>query len=171
MCVSSPPWVTLELLFSKKYSTLGIMERLAAKWKQTMDMRSNSKQRVRGTREGASSLVQIEGPSTLECWEGVPSPVGQWEEGHGLIQHVQGEHHQSSFLDHYTRPCHMPIYKEYRNHTLGLTLSTPGLVVLIFMSYLEFVWFFLFSLKWFFWLVSWLSWRGLSLRQKSTVPL
>ena len=53
----SPPWVTLELLFGKKYSTLGIMERLASKWKQTMAMRSNSKQRGRGTREGASSLV------------------------------------------------------------------------------------------------------------------
>ena len=36
-----------------------------------------------------------------ECWEGVPSPGGQWEEGHGVVQHVQGEHHQSSFLEHY----------------------------------------------------------------------
>ena len=25
----------------------------------------------------------------------------------------------------------MPIYKEYLNHTLGLTLSTPGIVVII----------------------------------------
>ena len=49
--VSSLPWVTLEPLFGKKYSTIGIMERFAAKWKQTMAMRSNSKQRGRGTRK------------------------------------------------------------------------------------------------------------------------
>ena len=33
------------------------MERLAAKWKQTMAMKSNNKTEGRGTREGASSLV------------------------------------------------------------------------------------------------------------------
>ena len=48
---------------------------------------------------------------------------GQQEEGHGVVHHVQGEHQQSS-LDHFK----MPIYKEYLNHKLGLTLSTPGLV-------------------------------------------
>ena len=53
--------VTLELLFGKKYRTLGIMERLAAKWKQTMAMKSNNKTEGRGTREGASSLVVING--------------------------------------------------------------------------------------------------------------
>ena len=47
--------VTLELLFGKKYRTLGIMEKLAAKWKQTMAMKSNNKTEGRGTR--ASSLV------------------------------------------------------------------------------------------------------------------
>ena len=26
---------------------------------------------------------------------------GQREEGHGVVHHVQGEHHQSSLLDHY----------------------------------------------------------------------
>ena len=52
-----PGLVTLKLLFGKKYSTLGIMERLAAKWKQTMAMKSNNKTEGRGTREGASSLV------------------------------------------------------------------------------------------------------------------
>ena len=51
--------VTLELLFGKKYRTLGIMERLAAKWKQTMTIKSNNKTEGRGTREGASSLVYI----------------------------------------------------------------------------------------------------------------
>ena len=39
--------------------------------------------------------------STPECWEGIPSPVGQCEEGHGVVQQVQGEHHQSYFWDHY----------------------------------------------------------------------
>ena len=49
--------IKLELLFSKKYSTLGIMERLAAKWKQTLALKSNNKTEGRSTREGASSLV------------------------------------------------------------------------------------------------------------------
>ena len=49
--------VMLALLFGKKYRTLGIMERLAAKWKQTRAMKSNNKTEGRGTREGASSLV------------------------------------------------------------------------------------------------------------------
>ena len=53
----SVPWVTLELLFGKKYRTLGIMEGLAAKWKQTLALKSNNKTEGRGTREGASSLV------------------------------------------------------------------------------------------------------------------
>ena len=44
-----PGLVTLELLFGKKYRTLGIMERLAAKWKQTMAMKSNNKTEGRGT--------------------------------------------------------------------------------------------------------------------------
>ena len=35
-------------------------------------------------------------------------------------------HHKSSFLDHII--IRMPIYKEYLNHTSGLTLLTPGLV-------------------------------------------
>ena len=52
-----PGLVTLELLFGKKYRTLGIMERLAAKWKQTLALKSNNKTEGRGTREGASSLV------------------------------------------------------------------------------------------------------------------
>ena len=34
---------------------------------------------------------------TPEFWEGVPSPGGQWEAGHGVVKHVQGEHSQSSF--------------------------------------------------------------------------
>ena len=45
---------------------------------------------------------------------------GQQEEGHGVVHHVRGEHQQSS-LDHYK----MPIYKEYLNHTLGLTFIDP----------------------------------------------
>ena len=40
-------------------------------------------------------MVQIEGPNTPECWEGVPSPGGQQEEGHGLVHHGQGEHHKT----------------------------------------------------------------------------
>ena len=56
--------------------------------------------------------------SSLHVWQ--KNSGGQQEEGHGVVHHVQGEHHQSS-LDHYE----MPIYKEYLNHTLGLTLSTP----------------------------------------------
>ena len=59
------------------------------------------------------TTMQIEGPSTLECWEGVPSPGGQWEEGHGLVQHVQGEHHQSSFLDHFTNANLQGVSKPY----------------------------------------------------------
>ena len=38
---------------------------------------------------------------------------GQREEGHGVVHHVQGEHHQT-YLN--------------LNHPLGLTLLTPGLV-------------------------------------------
>ena len=45
---------------------------------------------------------------------------GQREEAHGVVHHVQGEHNQSS-LDHY-KDANLP------NHTLGLTLSIPGLV-------------------------------------------
>ena len=44
---------------------------------------------------------------------------GQQEEGQGVVYHVQGEHHQSYF---YT------IYQEYLIHSLGLIISTPGLV-------------------------------------------
>ena len=39
-------------------------------------------------------MVQIEAPSTPECWEGVPSPGGQQEEEHGVDLHVPVEHYQ-----------------------------------------------------------------------------
>ena len=58
----SPPWVTLELLFGKKYRTLGIMKHeMRNEMKQTMAMKSNNKTEGRGTREGASSLVGKKG--------------------------------------------------------------------------------------------------------------
>ena len=56
----SSPWVTLELLFGKKYRTLEIMKHeMRNEMKQTMAMKSNNKTKTegRGTREGASSLV------------------------------------------------------------------------------------------------------------------
>ena len=60
---------------------------------------------------------------------------GQREEGHGVVHHVQGEHYQPYLLHHYQNAsiqgrqikCRMEL-KEYLNHPLGLTLSTPGLV-------------------------------------------
>ena len=74
----SPPWVTLELLFGKKYSPLGIMERVAAKWKQTMAMRSNSKQRGRGTREGASSLVSYNNQNSSRFMSGTKRNINSF---------------------------------------------------------------------------------------------
>ena len=49
---------------------------------------------------GWEYMVHIEAPSTLECWEGVPSPGGQQEEEHRVVLHVQVEHYQKNSQDH-----------------------------------------------------------------------
>ena len=56
----------------------------------------------------------------------------QQEEGHGVVHHVQWEHHQSYLLHPYQNARIQSIYKEYLNNLLGLTLSTPGLVTSFF---------------------------------------
>ena len=81
-----------------------------------------------------------------------PSPAkqisgGQREEGHGVVHHVQGEHHQTYLVHYYQNTsiqgiqiqCRMDqlkvshvdegmVEQSHVNHPLGLTLSTPGLV-------------------------------------------
>ena len=43
---------------------------------------------------------------------------------------------KENIIDHpFWTIIQMPIYKEYLNHTLGLTLSTPGLVIIILNNY------------------------------------
>ena len=54
----------------------------------------------------------------------------QREEGHGVVYHVQEEHHQSYLFT---------IYQENLIHDLNLTLSTPILVFLINSYYLTLV--------------------------------
>ena len=38
---------------------------------------------------------------------------GQQEEGHGVVHHVKGEHHQSSLLDHYKNANLKGVLKPY----------------------------------------------------------
>ena len=42
-------------------------------------------------------MVQIEGPSTPKCQEGVPSQGGQHTEENRVVHHVQEEHYQGNF--------------------------------------------------------------------------
>ena len=44
-------------------------------------------------------MVQIEALSTPECWEGDPSPAGQWEEEHRVFLHFQVEHYQEKSIN------------------------------------------------------------------------
>ena len=45
-------------------------------------------------------MVQIEAQSTLECQEGVLSPVGQRDEENSVVHHVQVEHYQKKSQYH-----------------------------------------------------------------------
>ena len=72
---------------------------------------------------GWEYMVQIEAPSTSECWEGVHSPGGQQrEEEHRVVLHVQVEHFQKMSQDHKPKS---------KIPGLGLSLSTTSLVCFI----------------------------------------
>ena len=95
-------------------------------------------QRVRKIQNGKCKAKNISG--------------GQREVGHGVVHHVQWEHHQSYLVHPYQnasiqgrqiqcRKNQMQIYKEYLNHPLGLTLSAPGLVLILHLLRTLFIWY------------------------------